>query len=214
MVVAAVPLGSRHPPHSCPPLAHTCPACVSRTAGEDLHKVLWLKSRNSEVWLERRTHYTRSTAVMSMVGYILGLGDRHPSNLMLDRYSGEGMGGGGVGGPTAHLVAVGCGWAPCGVRVRGTAHPFLASCLLAARLLPHCASICLCIAATACASSLPAGKLLHIDFGDCFEASMNRDKFPEKVPFRLTRMMVKAMEVSGIEGNFRCVCVCVGGPRL
>ena len=46
------------------------------------------------------------------VGYILGLGDRHPSNLMLDRYS---------------------------------------------------------------------GKLLHIDFGDCFEASMTREKFPEKV---------------------------------
>lgn len=50
--------------------------------------MLWLKSRSSEVWLERRTAYTRSTAVMSMVGYILGLGDRHPSNLMLDRYSG------------------------------------------------------------------------------------------------------------------------------
>ena len=97
--------------------------------------MLWLKSRNSEVWLDRRTTYTRSTAVMSMVGYLLGLGDRHPSNLMLDRYS---------------------------------------------------------------------GKLLHIDFGDCFEASMNREKFPEKVPFRLTRMMERAMEVSGIEGNFRC----------
>ena len=48
-------------------------------------QVLWLKSRNSEVWLDRRTNYTRSAAVMSMVGYILGLGDRHPSNLMLDR---------------------------------------------------------------------------------------------------------------------------------
>lgn len=35
---------------------------------------------------------------------------------------------------------------------------------------------------------------------------MHRDKFPEKVPFRLTRMMVKAMEVSGIEGNFRTTC--------
>ncbi|DBA66640.1 TPA: hypothetical protein ACH3X2_002209 [Trebouxia sp. C0005] len=110
---------------------------LDSTSGEDLHKMLWLKSRNSEVWLERRTGYTRSTAVMSMVGYLLGLGDRHPSNLMLDRYS---------------------------------------------------------------------GKLLHIDFGDCFEASMNREKFPEKVPFRLTRMMTKAMEVSGIEGNFRFTC--------
>ncbi len=67
-------------------LRHLTAAAV---AGEDLHKMLWLKSRNSEVWLERRTGYTRSTAVMSMVGYLLGLGDRHPSNLMLDRYSGK-----------------------------------------------------------------------------------------------------------------------------
>ena len=29
--------------------------------------MLWLKSRNSEVWLDRRTNYTRSAAVMSMV---------------------------------------------------------------------------------------------------------------------------------------------------
>lgn len=62
-----------HPAHRAPP-PHT------------RAQVLWLKSRNSEVWLDRRTTYTRSTAVMSMVGYLLGLGDRHPSNLMLDRY--------------------------------------------------------------------------------------------------------------------------------
>ncbi|CAA6660213.1 unnamed protein product [Spirodela intermedia] len=110
---------------------------LQSTEGNDLARVLWLKSRTSEVWLDRRTNYTRSLAVMSMVGYLLGLGDRHPSNLMLHRYS---------------------------------------------------------------------GKILHIDFGDCFEASMNREKFPEKVPFRLTRMLVKAMEVSGIEGNFRSTC--------
>ncbi|KAK4259382.1 hypothetical protein QN277_005720 [Acacia crassicarpa] len=110
---------------------------LQHTEGNDLAKVLWLKSRTSEIWLERRTNYTRSLAVMSMVGYLLGLGDRHPSNLMLHQYS---------------------------------------------------------------------GKILHIDFGDCFEASMNREKFPEKVPFRLTRMLVKAMEVSGIEGNFRSTC--------
>ncbi|VAH06574.1 unnamed protein product [Triticum turgidum subsp. durum] len=110
---------------------------LQNTEGNDLAKVLWLKSRTSEVWLERRTNYTRSLAVMSMAGYLLGLGDRHPSNLMLDRFS---------------------------------------------------------------------GKILHIDFGDCFEASMNREKFPEKVPFRLTRMLVKAMEVSGIEGTFRTTC--------
>ena len=74
---------------------------------------------------------------MSMVGYILGLGDRHPSNILLDRFS---------------------------------------------------------------------GKIIHIDFGDCFESAMRREKYPEKIPFRLTRMLQKAMEVSGIEGNFRTIC--------
>ena len=33
--------------------------------------------------------------------------------------------------------------------------------------------------------------------------SLVRDKYPELIPFRLTRMLVKAMEVCGIEGNFR-----------
>ncbi|GJW70620.1 serine/threonine-protein kinase TOR isoform X2 [Tanacetum coccineum] len=28
-----------------------------------------------------------------------------------------------------------------------------------------------------------SGKILHIDYGDCFEAPINREKFPEKVPF-------------------------------
>jgi FKBP12-rapamycin complex-associated protein len=41
---------------------------LDRTAGEDLSKILWLKSESSESWLQRRTTYTRSLAVMSMVG--------------------------------------------------------------------------------------------------------------------------------------------------
>lgn len=110
---------------------------ISQTKGEDLQKILWSKSPTSEIWLERRTNYTRSLATMSMVGYILGLGDRHPSNLMLDRNT---------------------------------------------------------------------GKIIHIDFGDCFEVAMKRERCPEKVPFRLTRMMLNAMEISGTEGNFRITC--------
>jgi serine/threonine-protein kinase mTOR len=62
---------------------------LENTTGQDLYKILWLKSKNSEIWLERRTNYTRSLALMSMVGYILGLGDRHPSNLMLEKYTGK-----------------------------------------------------------------------------------------------------------------------------
>jgi phosphatidylinositol kinase/protein kinase (PI-3 family) len=48
--------------------------------------------------------------------------------------------------------------------------------------------------------------VIHIDFGDCFEVAMHRKSFPEKVPFRLTRMLIAAMEVSGVEGNFRYTC--------
>ena len=110
---------------------------ISTTDGQDLEHVLWLKSATSEAWLERRTCYTRTLALMSMVGYILGLGDRHPSNIMLDRSTGQ---------------------------------------------------------------------VVHIDFGDCFEVAMHRDKFPERIPFRLTRMLVNAMEVSGIEGSYRFTC--------
>lgn len=64
---------------------------LDRTTGKgnDLYEVLWAKSTNSEEWLDRRTKFTRSLAVMSMVGYVLGLGDRHPSNLMLDQISGR-----------------------------------------------------------------------------------------------------------------------------
>ncbi|KAK3682072.1 phosphatidylinositol 3-kinase tor2 [Podospora appendiculata] len=110
---------------------------LDNTTGQDLYRVLWLKSKSSEAWLDRRTNYTRSLGVMSMVGYILGLGDRHPSNLMLDRIT---------------------------------------------------------------------GKIIHIDFGDCFEVAMKREKYPERVPFRLTRMLTYAMEVSNIEGSFRTTC--------
>jgi FKBP12-rapamycin complex-associated protein len=110
---------------------------MDNTTGKDLYRVLWLKSKSSEAWLNRRTNYIRSLAVMSMVGYILGLGDRHPSNLMMDKIT---------------------------------------------------------------------GNIVHIDFGDCFEVAMHREKYPERVPFRLTRMLTYAMEVSTIEGSYRTTC--------
>ena len=36
-----------------------------------------------------RSAYCRSTALMSMVGYILGLGDRHGENILFDSLTGE-----------------------------------------------------------------------------------------------------------------------------
>jgi hypothetical protein len=62
---------------------------LENTTGQDLYRVLWLKSRNSESWVDRRTTYIRSLASTSMIGYILGLGDRHPSNLLLERVTGK-----------------------------------------------------------------------------------------------------------------------------
>ena len=106
------------------------------TSGYELRDIIWEKSINCESWLIRRTNYSRSLSVMSVVGYLLGLGDRHPNNLMMDKQN---------------------------------------------------------------------GKIIHIDYGDCFEIAMKRNKFPEKVPFRLTRMIVKALGVSKIEGTFRII---------
>lgn len=40
-------------------------------------------------WFEMRLNYTRSVAVVSIVGYILGIGDRHLSNLLLDTVRGD-----------------------------------------------------------------------------------------------------------------------------
>ncbi|KAK5735631.1 Serine/threonine-protein kinase tel1 [Elasticomyces elasticus] len=40
-------------------------------------------------WFQRRTSYTRTTAAISMLGYIMGLGDRHLQNILLDEVTGE-----------------------------------------------------------------------------------------------------------------------------
>ncbi|KAL0089139.1 hypothetical protein F4703DRAFT_1839595 [Phycomyces blakesleeanus] len=41
------------------------------------------------LWLAARTRYTNTLAVMSIVGYVLGLGDRHAENILFDRLSGD-----------------------------------------------------------------------------------------------------------------------------
>ena len=112
---------------------HIC----ENTSGQELAKVMWVRAGSSERWLDNRTTFTNSFAVMSMVGYILGLGDRHPNNIVIDRVT---------------------------------------------------------------------GKLIHIDFGDCFETSIDRKKYPETVPFRCTRMLINCMEVAGVDGTFHVVC--------
>ncbi|CAB3364945.1 Hypothetical predicted protein [Cloeon dipterum] len=41
------------------------------------------------VWFEKRLAYTRSVATSSMIGYILGLGDRHVQNILVDTTTAE-----------------------------------------------------------------------------------------------------------------------------
>ena len=40
---------------------------LAHTEGMDLYRVLWTKAPSSEAWLERRSNFSRSLAVMSMV---------------------------------------------------------------------------------------------------------------------------------------------------
>ncbi|KAL0251106.1 hypothetical protein GEMRC1_000320 [Eukaryota sp. GEM-RC1] len=110
---------------------------INSTPDDCYAQLFWLTARSSEAWLEHRAYFTRSLAVISMVGYLLGLGDRHPSNMMVLRET---------------------------------------------------------------------GKVFHIDHGDCFEAAIHREKYPETIPFRLTRMLTRAMEMTGVEGSFRLTC--------
>lgn len=41
------------------------------------------------MWFQRRIAYTRSVATTSIIGYVLGLGDRHVSNILLDELTAE-----------------------------------------------------------------------------------------------------------------------------
>ena len=87
-------------------------------------------------WFNAQKNYVHTTAIWSIVGYIVGLGDRHAANIMIDRSTGD---------------------------------------------------------------------IIHIDFGDCFEVNTDRLLFPEKIPFRLTRMIVAAFGIGGVDTEFRSV---------
>ncbi|WRT63514.1 uncharacterized protein IL334_000419 [Kwoniella shivajii] len=106
-------------------------AALSHSTQSDLKDVLWQKSPSSDIWIRRRTNFARTVGVSSFVGYIIGLGDRHGSNILIDQLT----------------------WGA-----------------------------------------------LHIDFGDLFGVAHDRSFLPEKVPFRLTRMMTNAFELASRGG--------------
>lgn len=126
-------------PDSCLPIQRLelIKEVVQSTEANDLREILWLRSPSSREWINRVSRFAQSSALMSIIGYVLGLGDRHPSNLMIHRYT---------------------------------------------------------------------GSIIHIDFSDCFDITKTRLRFPEPIPFRLTRMMISAFGPSGIEGDYRITC--------
>lgn len=48
-----------------------------------------VKFQDPHQWFEARTRFTISTAVWSAVGHVIGLGDRHAENILIDVSSGE-----------------------------------------------------------------------------------------------------------------------------
>ena len=50
---------------------------------------LWCSSTCTSDWWKMSQTYSRSVAVMSIIGYILGLGDRHLDNMLIDFTTGE-----------------------------------------------------------------------------------------------------------------------------
>lgn len=113
-------------------------SALSINEGKDLKNIILINSTNSNHWIMRRNLYTKTLSSYSIIGYILGLGDRHLGNIMMNNDN---------------------------------------------------------------------ASLIHIDFNDCFEVTRTRTQFPEKVPFRLTRMLVNALEFNGISGNFLSMSV-------
>lgn len=114
-----------------------CKKIFNISPANELRETLWLRSASSQAWVAHTRGYTVSTALMSIAGFVIGLGDRHPSNIMIQRHT---------------------------------------------------------------------GRVVHIDFGDSFDSAILRKKFPEYVPFRLTRMIVNALDGESVEGLFRKSC--------
>ncbi|KAJ3417524.1 hypothetical protein HDV05_003388 [Chytridiales sp. JEL 0842] len=62
---------------------------LAETPKDIMKNELLCSSLSSDSWWSKTSHFTRSTAVNSIIGYIIGLGDRHLDNILIDQKSGE-----------------------------------------------------------------------------------------------------------------------------
>ncbi|CAI2173764.1 5161_t:CDS:10 [Funneliformis geosporum] len=62
---------------------------VSETPSDLLEKEVWSSCSSPSEWWEKSVSLSRSLAVMSIIGYIIGLGDRHLDNILIDFDRGE-----------------------------------------------------------------------------------------------------------------------------
>ena len=62
---------------------------VSKHFHPVMHLLFLERWPHPAAWFERRLAYARSLAAGSMVGFVLGLGDRHASNILIDNNSAE-----------------------------------------------------------------------------------------------------------------------------
>ncbi|KAI8975372.1 hypothetical protein BDF20DRAFT_836780 [Mycotypha africana] len=62
---------------------------VKETPDYLLESELYYSSSNATEWFKKSTSFARSLAVTSIIGYVIGLGDRHLDNILVDFQSGE-----------------------------------------------------------------------------------------------------------------------------
>ncbi|RWS12933.1 Serine/threonine-protein kinase SMG1-like protein [Dinothrombium tinctorium] len=62
---------------------------IQETPGDLISKELWCSSTNAHEFWKLTQAFTHSNAVMCMTGYIIGLGDRHLDNVLVDLSTGE-----------------------------------------------------------------------------------------------------------------------------
>ncbi|KAG0313205.1 Serine/threonine-protein kinase smg1, partial [Dissophora globulifera] len=62
---------------------------ANETPGDLLEREIWSSSPTPAEWWRKSVQFARSTAVMSMIGYVIGLGDRHLDNILIDFTTGD-----------------------------------------------------------------------------------------------------------------------------